>query len=121
MCGHSESMMCFIAEEMRNRRNFYVQVNPQQHPACSESKGEITESSNFFSLDDLINLSLEYVNSINDKNLFSVVRLQKINSSLILSILLYILCKDGKCEKSKFQPLRFLKEYYCMSVVCTVY
>lgn len=65
---------------MRNRRNFYVQVNPQLHPACSESKGEITESSNFFSTDDLINLSLEYVNSINEKNFFCVVSKFQVSS-----------------------------------------
>lgn len=62
------------AEEMCNRRNFYLHVHPQLRPHSKELKGEISEESNFFSSDDTVNLSLEYMNSLRDDNYFFMVR-----------------------------------------------
>lgn len=58
---------------MCNRRNFYAQVHPSVQPTNPESKGEITESSSFFSFSDTISLSLEYINYLGDQNYFIVV------------------------------------------------
>lgn len=60
-------------EEMCNRRNFYVPIHPNLRPSDSELRGEITESSTFFSFSDTIQLSLEYMNYLDDQNYFFVV------------------------------------------------
>lgn len=58
---------------MCNRRTFYSNVHPQQHPENPELRGEITEASDFYTVDDTISLSLEYINFLGDQNYFYVV------------------------------------------------
>lgn len=65
-----------LVGEMCNRRNFYVHIQPQLRPHNKELKGEITEESKFFSSDDTINLSLEYMNPLGEDEYYFMVKYQ---------------------------------------------
>ena len=69
-----------VAEEMRNRRNYYINVHPSLHPVNVEQKGEITETSNFFSSSNTIDFTLEYVNYEKDQQYYYVVNVANVSN-----------------------------------------